>query len=116
MSRDFEKLDIWKRSCQIAVDTYKVLSACRDYGLKDQMTRSAVSIASNIAEGAERNSEKEFSRFLDIAKGSTGELRTQLYIAQELGVVDSESAKRLVEELKNICRMIQGLQNSYRRT
>jgi hypothetical protein len=65
----FEELDVWKRACRLAVRTYERLRNCRDYGLKGQMTRSAVSIASNIAEGAERNSRAEYIRFLHIAKG-----------------------------------------------
>jgi len=59
----FEKLDVWKRSCRLAVRMYEVLRDCRDYGLKDQMTRAAVSIASNIAEGAERDSKKNTYTF-----------------------------------------------------
>ncbi|PIP06359.1 MAG: four helix bundle protein, partial [Syntrophobacterales bacterium CG23_combo_of_CG06-09_8_20_14_all_48_27] len=80
----FEELDVWKRACRLAVRIYESLRDCRDYGLKDQMTRSAVSIASNIAEGAERNSRVEYIRFLHIAKGSSAELRTQVYIAQQI--------------------------------
>ena len=74
-----EKLEVWKRGCRLAVDLYNALEQCRDYGLKDQITRSAISVPSNIAEGFERDSSREFSRFLKIAKGSCGELRTQLY-------------------------------------
>lgn len=57
--KNFEDLEVWKRSCQIAVDIYTTLNTSKDYGLKDQMQRSAVSIASNIAEGAERASTPE---------------------------------------------------------
>ncbi len=53
----FEELEVWQRACRVAVRVYEVLQSCKDYGLKDQMTRSAVSIGSNIAEGAERDSE-----------------------------------------------------------
>lgn len=74
----FEELEVWKRSCRLAVRVYELLRECRDYGLRDQMSRAAVSIASNIAEGAERDSRAEFARFLHIAKGSAAELRTQL--------------------------------------
>ena len=77
----FENLEVWKRSCNLAVQPYEIMKDCRDYGLKDQMTRAAVSIASNIAEGAERDSKQEYVRFLHIAKGSAAELRTQVYIA-----------------------------------
>jgi four helix bundle protein len=63
MYNSFENLEVWKRACKLAVDTYGVLRDCKDYGLKDQMTRAAVSIASNISEGAERNSKLEFAHF-----------------------------------------------------
>ena len=79
----FEDLVVWKRACRLAVELYGLLENCTDYGLKNQMTRAAVSIASNIAEGVERNTPKEFQRFLNIAKGSAAELRTQVYIAGE---------------------------------
>jgi four helix bundle protein len=105
----FEKLDVWKRACRLAIGIYESLRNCRDYGLKDQMTRSAVSIASNIAEGAERNSRVEYIRFLHIAKGSAAELRTQVYIAQQIGVYQNPQAIALVTELKEISSMLQGL-------
>jgi four helix bundle protein len=73
--QSFEELEVWKRACALAVQTYEIMKACRDYGLKDQMTRAAVSIASNIAEGAERDSKAEYIRFLHIAKGSAAEPR-----------------------------------------
>ncbi len=78
--QSFEDLDVWKRSRKIAVGIYELLKDSRDYGLKDQMTRAVVSIASNISEGAERDSKAEFIRFLHIAKGSAAELRTQICI------------------------------------
>ncbi len=62
--RSFEGLEVWKRACRLAVRVYGVLKDCRDYGFKDQMTRAAVSIASNIAEGAERDSMSEYRRFI----------------------------------------------------
>jgi four helix bundle protein len=73
------------------------------------MTRAAVSIASNIAEGAERESRSEYMRFLHIAKGSSAELRTQVYIAQRIGVVSAPHASDLVSELKEISAMLHGL-------
>ena len=73
------------------------------------MTRSAVSIASNIAEGAERNSKTEYIRFLHIAKGSAAELRTQVYIAQQIGIYQVAKATELIAELKQISSMLQGL-------
>ena len=76
------------------------------------MTRSAVSIASNIAEGAERNSAQEFKRFLHIAKGSSAELRTQLYIANRIRVLEKEVTAELVEETKALSAKLQTLVNS----
>ena len=111
--RSFEELEVWKRSCRMAVRVYEVLGDCRDFGLKDQMTRAAVSVASNIAEGAERDSKREFKRFLNIAKGSAAELRTQVYIARQIGVVEGGVQRELVEELKGISSMLQGLIKSF---
>ena len=96
----------------MAVDVYGVLRECRDFGLKDQMTRSAVSIASNIAEGAERNSIPDFVRFLHIAKGSAAELRTQMYIAERIGVISSIQQQTMAAELKQISAMLQSLAKS----
>ena len=105
----FEDLEVWKRACQLAVRVYELLRECRDYGLKGQMTRAAVSVASNIAEGAERDSRAEYVRFLHIAKGSAAELRTQVYIAQRIGVLPDPEAESLIAELKGISSMLHGL-------
>ena len=104
--RSFEDLEVWKRACRLAVQVYELLKICRDFGMKDQMTRSAVSIASNIAEGVERNSKAEYARFLYIAKGSAAELRTQMYIAQSIGLIKKEKANELTRELKEISAML----------
>jgi len=100
--RSFEDLEVWQAACRLSVDVYKITHGCKDFGLKDQMTRAAVSIASNIAEGAERSSQVDFARFVHIAKGSAAELRTQLYIADRIGVVSAEDQKRLTDELKSL--------------
>jgi four helix bundle protein len=104
--QSFENLEVWKKSCRLAVRIYKTLKDCRDYGFKDQMCRAAVSIPSNIAEGAERDSKQEYIRFIHIAKGSAAELRTQLYIAGEIGLLEKEIVKELVSELKHISAML----------
>ena len=80
--------------------------------MKDQMLRASVSIPSNIAEGSERNSIPDFQRFLNIAKGSAAELRTQVYISQEVKVFSNSDAKELIKELKSISKMLQALHNS----
>jgi four helix bundle protein len=106
----FEKLEVWKRSCRLAVEVCQVMRECTIFSLKDQMSRVAISIASNIAEGAERGSKAEFVRFLNIAKGSAAELRTQLYIAVKLEfVIQEDHALQMISELKEISNMLQGL-------
>ena len=107
----FEDLEVWKRACELAVFVYESLKKSREFGLRDQMQRSAVSIASNIAEGAERPT-KDFLRFLRIAKGSAAELRTQTYIAAKVGILNVEQMKHIVEETKGIARMLTGLARS----
>jgi four helix bundle protein len=109
--RSFEDLDVWKRACQLAVDIYDVVGDWKDYGLKDQMQRSAVSIASNIAEGCERGG-KDFARFIRIAQGSASELRTQTYIARKVGLIPDEKFKGLIYEQKGISKMLTGLSKS----
>ncbi|WP_394392259.1 four helix bundle protein [Shewanella woodyi] len=105
----FQDLEVWKRSSRLACDIYKELKSCRDYGLKDQMTRAAVSIPSNIAEGEERESHAESARFLYYAKGSSGELATQLYIAIDIGVVDKHAGLKLISEAREISAMLGAL-------
>jgi len=107
----FEDLEVWKRACGLAVFVYQSLKTSREFGLRDQMQRSAVSIASNIAEGAERPT-KDFLRFLRIAKGSAAELRTQAYIAAKVGILNTEQMKHIVEETKGIARMLTALARS----
>ncbi len=109
MSTSFEDLEVWKKSCDLSIKLYGLLRECRDYGLKDQILRASVSIPSNIAEGRERNSRAEFTRFLNIAKGSAAELRTQVYISEKVGILSSKDAEDIITELKAISRMLQSL-------
>ena len=111
-THNFENLEMWKRGCRLAVDVCVASSKSREFDLKDQITRSAISIPSNIAEGAERSSDADFSRFLSYSKGSCGELRTQLYIAAKLHAVESIKAKSLIAESKEISAMLEGLRKS----
>lgn len=108
----FEQLEVWKDGCRLAVEIYNLLKDCKDYGLRDQMQRAAVSVPSNIAEGSERQSLKEFSQFLHIAKGSCAELRTQLYIAAKIGVITSQAGGNAAERCKSVSRQIQALISS----
>ena len=110
----FEDLEVWKRGCRVAVEVCSLLRNSREWGLRDQMMRAAISISSNIAEGAERNTTRDFARFLDIARGSAAELRTQLYIAVRADMVSEAKANELIKELKEISSMLYTLANQQR--
>jgi four helix bundle protein len=104
------KLDVWKRGIEFVTKIYKLTESFprnEIYGLVQQMRKSAVSIPSNIAEGAGRNSKNEFKQFLSIAQGSLAELETQLLISRNLGFV--KELDSLLIELDELSRMIIGL-------
>jgi four helix bundle protein len=105
----FEDLDVWQASMSLAESLYKELRRCHDYSLRDQMQRSALSIASNIAEGYDRGSNKEFIRYLYIAKGSCAELRAQLYLANKIGIIDSVTFDLFLDSTKKISAMLANL-------
>jgi four helix bundle protein len=106
---NFEELEVWKRASRLAVSVLELVEPLRLFSLRDQMIRSCISIPSNIAEGADRDSDREFRRFLSYAKGSAGELRTQLYIGLRAGLFSEEQARPLINEAKEISSMIEGL-------
>ncbi len=105
----FEDLEVWKRSAALSADLYKSLLNLRDFSFKDQITRSGLSIPSNISEGFERDSAKEKANFLNYAKGSAGELRTQIYIGMDIGYIDKEKGELWLKEVEELSRMIHGL-------
>ncbi|NOR71868.1 MAG: four helix bundle protein [Methylomarinum sp.] len=107
--RRFEDLDVWKRSSRLCVSVYKELANCKDYGFKDQITRSSLSIPSNIAEGYERGTDKDSSRFFYYAKGSCGELRTQIYIGIEIGYIKKEIGLQWKNEVEQLSKMLSAL-------
>lgn len=109
MYHSFEDLDVWKRGCRLAVEVSRALAKSREYFVRDQMQRAALSISSNIAEGSERDSKLDYIRFLRIAKGSAAELRTQCYIAAKLEILNKSDATRFTGECKEIASMLQGL-------
>jgi four helix bundle protein len=105
-------LDVWKRSVIFVTSIYEITKSFPKeeiYGLTSQIRRSAVSIPSNIAEGGARKSKIEFRQFLYISLGSASELETQLLIATNLNIMETEKSTPLIEELNSISRMIQGL-------
>jgi four helix bundle protein len=109
----FKELKVWEKSMDIAVDVYKLTSRFPKeelFGLASQVKRSAVSMPSNIAEGAGRNSEGEFVHFLGMANGSACELETQLLIAARLGFVPEAAINELTERINDVQNMTFGLQ------
>ncbi|PTX97724.1 four helix bundle protein [Opitutus sp. ER46] len=100
--RSFEELEVWQLARRLATDVYRELAACRDFGFRDQITRAACSISSNIAEGSERLHASEFVQFLGYAKGSAGETRNQLYLAADLGYMNPDRAEALRADVRRI--------------
>jgi four helix bundle protein len=111
----FEDLEVWKRLARLCADVYKGLGGLIDYGFKDQITRSALSVPSNISEGYERESMKEMINFLSYAKGSAGELRTQIYIGIEIEYIPQNIGKQWLNEVLEISKMLHGLIQSKRK-
>jgi len=105
----FEDLDVWKEAMDLSVVIYQNLKDCKDFGFRDQIQRASVSVPSNISEGFERKSNKEFIQFLYIAKGSAAELRTQLYLAKRIGIIDNVTCMELINKAKKIASMLYNL-------
>ncbi len=106
MVEGFEGLEVWKRSSRLCVEIYKGMRNCKDYGFRDQLTRSALSVPSNIAEGYERQSVRECVNFFSYSRGSCGELRTQIYIGLEVGYIDQLFGNKWISETKQISAML----------
>jgi four helix bundle protein len=112
---NFRDLNVWQKAVELATKIYQATDhfpKTENYGLTSQIRRSAVSISSNIAEGAGRRSHKEFRQFLDVATGSCYELETQLTISKNLGYIDQELFQTLKKSLIEIQKMIYALINS----
>jgi four helix bundle protein len=113
--RNFEELRVWQDARVLVNDIYKMISNCKDYGFKDQIQRASVSIMNNIAEGSEAGSDALFIRYLKIAKASCGEVRSMLYLCEDLEysskstslilrnktILISSSIQKLIEYLNN---------------
>lgn len=113
----FKELQVWQKSVDLAVDLYKITKQFpteEKYGLVSQINRCGVSIPSNIAEGAGRNSTGEFDHFLGISTGSSYELETQLIIANKLGYIEQEVLNTTVKQINDVQNMTFGLQKSIR--
>jgi four helix bundle protein len=115
----FEEIEAWQRARELTREIYTVSNEnpfSKDFGLRDQVRKTSVSIMSNIAEGFERDGTKEFIQFLSVAKGSSGELRSQLYVALDQGYLEEERFDRLLGIVLETSRMIGGLINYLRKS
>ncbi len=102
----YDRLDVWMLSKDLSVDVYRQLTDLQDFGFKNQITRSALSIPSNIAEGAERLGDKERRNFFNYAKGSAGEFRTQVIIGVEIGYIHEELGAKWIATSERLARML----------
>ena len=105
----FEDLDVWKKASRLCVSVYRHFSGLKDFGFRDQVTRSSLSIPSNIAEGIERKQIREKVNFLNFSKASCAELRTQIYIGMEIGYIPRDIGKNWIKETEEISCMLNGL-------
>ena len=106
-------LDVWKLACSLSSDIYLLMKACRDFGFKDQITRSGLSVASNIAEGIEWESDKESWRFLDIAQASLAESKTQVYIGMKIEYIDHGVGREWLKRIDRLHVMIKSFKKGF---
>jgi four helix bundle protein len=111
----FEELRIWQNSREKCITIYRTFSHLKDYNFKDQIQRAAVSVMNNIAEGFEKHSDADFANYLTIAKGSNGELRSMIYLSEDLGYTTQEVSTTLRETSEQLSRAIQTLINYLRK-
>ena len=108
----FEEIIAWQKARELNAEIYRVTNNnilfTKDYGLRDQMRRASISITSNIAEGFERETTKEFIRFLYIAKASAGEFRSQLYLASDLKYISNDEFNSLNSKINDISKLLSG--------
>jgi len=107
----FEELEVWKTSMELCTEIYRLTNTelfVKDYGLKDQIRRSAISVPSNISEGYERDGKNQFLYFLAIAKGSCGELRTQIKIAKSLNYIKEEEYNSINDKCLSTSKQLAG--------
>ena len=112
--KKFEDIEAWQNARRLTLAIYGLTSKGswqRDYGLRDQIRRASVSVMSNVAEGFARESNKEFHRFLTMARGSVGEVKSHLYIARDLFYVEQSDFDDLYEQADRIARQLTGLMN-----
>ncbi len=107
--RNFEELRVWQDSRELVNDIYKLTATFNDYGFKDQIQRASVSIINNIAEGSESGSDSLFIRYLKISKASCGEVRSMLYLCEDLEYCSADTSTTLKNKAILISSSIQKL-------
>ena len=115
----FEELKIWQKAMDITENCYRATESFpkeEKYGLTSQLRRSAVSIPSNIAEGAGRNTNGEFMQFLGIANGSSYELLTQLYLSKRLDLINEDQVRPIINEIREVAKMNYSLQRALKKS
>ena len=110
----FEDLLVWQRAVELSAAIYIETKELRDFGFRDQITRAGLSIASNIAEGMERSTVADKCKFLDYARGSCGEVRTQTIVGTKVGFLPNDVGHAWVQDTKDLSAMLQGLIRSLR--
>ncbi len=105
----FEDIESWKEARMLVADIYAILGGCKDYGFRDQLQRAAISVMSNIAEGFDRSSNKEFIQFLVIARGSVSEVKSLSYSALDIGYFDETKFKNVTERCTKLINLLNGL-------
>lgn len=105
----FEEMIVWQKSRILITDVYGIFKNSKDFSFRDQIQRATVSIMNNVAEGYERKGNKEFIKFLYIAKGSCGEVRSMLYLGLDLGYIDKEEFEKLFQQATMISKMLSSL-------
>ena len=105
----FEDMEVWKIAAHLSVSVFEELAATRDYGFKDQITRAGLSISSNIAEGFGRSTDRDKRNFLNYAKGSCAEFRSQTYVGMKAGFIDRDVGSVWVADSNKISAMLTNL-------
>jgi four helix bundle protein len=114
-AENFEDLRIWQRARELANAVYDAFGKCREFDFRSQIQSAATSVMNNIAEGFERRTKKDFAHFLDLAKGSAGEVRSMLYLGEDRGYITAKAAEPLRIDYKDLSKSIGALAASLRR-
>ena len=110
--KKFEDILSWQKAKELTLYVYRSFNDTKDYSFISQIQRASISIMNNIAEGAARETKKQFRNYLSIAQGSSSDIDTQLIISHKLGYIGDEDLNKMIKQLDNISKMIVGLRKS----